>query len=253
VTHRRTTIWLVASLAVVVVVAGLGEVGLRKVLTDRIRTSTRNVLGGSAVDVGIGARPALVDAATGQISAVSLRATSASVCDLSDLDIEAKLSDLRRHGSGAHAEQVDVAITLSGSTLSAAASSAVGGKIASLGILGSGLSAFSGIRIQPDPAHNQLVMQAGPAGIVKLAESVRLDGRVLRMQPTLATLAGRAVPPATVGQLVPRAALTMNLSALPLDLVPTSATVTAAGLRITLHAADAELPKNAVLHCPKLF
>jgi hypothetical protein len=239
---RRTKIWIAGTIGGLVLVAGLGEAGLRILLRHRISSGAQNVLG-SGVDVGIGSRPALIDATTGRIPTVTIRSDSAEVCNLSDVAAAVNLSDVRRKGGQAHASQVNAMITLSGANLSAAAAKVLSSSSSS--VLASTALTLTGLKVQPDPAHQQLIMRLGPGGVFRIGESVRLE-------PAPTTASGQAVPSSLIDRFIPKDGVSVKLDALPLGLEPTSARVTGAGLRITLHAGGTDLSPHAAHTCPAL-
>jgi hypothetical protein len=241
--RRRGLVWVALTLSALIVLAGVGELVARTLIKHTVGSAVAKALN-APVQVAIGSRPVLLDAATGHLSSLTLHSPQLNVCDLIDIDASIHLTDVTRSHGTAHADQVTAAITLSGESLSAAAAKALTSKSPALGAIG--------IAVTADPGSGEMIMQAGPGGLIRVADRVRLDGTTLRIEPSRTTVAGQPVPDSVINQFLPQGGLAMNLTGLPLGLKPTSVAVTDAGLTLTLHAGRTDLKQPPIDSCADL-
>jgi hypothetical protein len=211
---RRRNIVIAVSITAALVVAG--EISVRSWLGNALGTSAQSMLGGHA-SVGIGTRPALIDAVTGSVPTLTIHETEVGVCKIQNVTIDATLNNARRQNgrlavSGSHAS-----IVLPPQVIATMLTKQ----------LGSGMQATVGL----DAAHNLLDLQIG--GLLHVYEQPTLNGNVVSFTPVSATIAGFAAPSGITNQLMPKAGFQQKLPQLPLAMRPDSVQVTSAGVVVT--------------------
>jgi hypothetical protein len=217
---------IVASIVVLLAVA---EVAVRHVVEHRIATAAGKGFTGP-IHVGIGATPALVDAITGHVSKVTVHAPSTNVCQLQAVDAEATLHDVRRSGSTVTIHGTTVEATLTTQTFTALLE-----------------SDFPGVTVRPDPANQTIQVAIGPAGLVDVGETARLDGDTITFTATDLSVLGHPVPATIQAQVTKRLTVKNTLSGLPLDLSPRSLSVTPDGIEITLQGGPTTVRNDSSL------
>lgn len=125
---------------------------------------------------GIGAKPALVDAVTRRIPAVTISAPSTTLCQLQDVDATATLTGVRRSRGTTTIQHASASIVLTQRTLAGR------------------LSNYQNVTVTPDPGAGTLVIRLGPAGLLQVHEQARLDGDTIQLSPSSASVLGRPCP-----------------------------------------------------------
>jgi hypothetical protein len=221
--RRRLYLLLAIGLAACVMLAGAANIAAGHVIRDRISAAAGKRLTGP-ISVGIGAAPALADAVTGHIPAVTIHAPSTTVCNLRSVDAEATLTDVHRsHGQ-----------------------TAVGGATASMLVTTQALASllpgsYGTATVTADPAAGILRIGIGPGGLVQIQESAQLHGDTIQLTPASMTLRGQPAPANLKDALTSHLTIRRTLSGLPLNLTPRSLAITAAGVQVALAAGPGTL------------
>jgi len=221
--RRRRYLLLTAGLAACVVLAGVADLVVGHVISDRISATASKRLTGP-VSVSIGATPALYDAVTGRIPAVTIHAPSTAVCNLRDVDVRATLTDVRRSNSrvttqGVSADMVVTALTFAGLIS----------------------SDFGTPTVTPDPSAGVLRIGIGPGGLLQIEEKAQLHGDTIQLSPAGMSLHGQPVPDSLKGTIASHLIISRTLSGLPLNLTPRSLAITGTGLQVRFAAGPATL------------
>ena len=221
--RRRRYLLLTAGLAACVVLAGVADLVVGHVISDRISATASKRLTGP-VSVSIGATPALYDAVTGRIPAVTIHAPSTAVCNLRDVDVRATLTDVRRSNSrvttqGVSADMVVTALTFAGLIS----------------------SDFGTPTVTPDPSAGVLRIGIGPGGLLQIEEKAQLHGDTIQLSPAGMSLHGQPVPDSLKGTIASHLTISRTLSGLPLNLTPRSLAITGTGLQVRFAAGPATL------------
>jgi hypothetical protein len=221
--RRRLYLLPAIGLAACVVLAGAANIAAGHVIRDRISAAAGKRLTGP-ISVGIGATPALADAVTGHISAVTIHAPSTTVCNLRGVDAEATLTDVHRSRGrmavrGVSADMLVTTYTLTG-LLPRDYGTATVTADASAGILRIGI---------------------GPGGLLQIQETVQLHGDTIQLSPAGMSLHGQPVPARLQDTLTSHLTIHRTLSGLPLNLTPRSLTITTTGLQVALAAGPGTL------------
>ena len=221
--RRRRYLLLTAGLAACVVLAGVADLVVGHVISDRISATASKRLTGP-VSVSIGATPALYDAVTGRIPAVTIHAPSTAVCNLRDVDVRATLTDVRRSNSrvttqGVSADMVVTALTFAGLIS----------------------SDFGTPTVTPDPSAGVLRIGIGPGGLLQIEEKAQLHGDTIQLSPAGMSLHGQPVPDSLKGTIASHLTISRTLSGLPLNLTPRSLAITDTGLQVRFAAGPATL------------
>jgi hypothetical protein len=218
---RRRNLLIAVSLAVLLATAT--EISARIWLDSALRASAQSLLGGHAA-VGIGFRPALIDAMAGSVPTLTIHATQVGVCNIQNVTVDATLNNARRQNgqlavSGSHASIVlppAVITTLLTKRLS------------------SGMQATVGL----DPARNLLVLQID--GLLQVDEQPALKGNVVSFTPVSVGIGGFAAPGGMTGNLMQTAGFQQKLPQLPLGMHPDAVQVTSEGVVVTASGQAAQ-------------
>lgn len=221
--RRRRYLLLTAGLAACVVLAGAADIVVGHVISGRISATASKRLTGP-VSVSIGATPALYDAVTGRIPAVTIHAPSTAVCNLRDVDVRATLTDVRRSNSrvttqGVSADMVVTALTFAGLIS----------------------SDFGTPTVTPEPSAGVLRIGIGPGGLLQIEEKAQLHGDTIQLSPAGMSLHGQPVPDSLKGTIASHLTISRTLSGLPLNLTPRSLAITGTGLQVRFAAGPATL------------
>ena len=228
---RRRRILIAAALTATL--AGTAaEVSARIWLENALSGATGSMLGGHA-SVGIGARPALVDLASGSVPTLTVHAADVNVCKFSGATIDATFHDARRQNGHLAVSSSQASILLP----PAAISSLLGTR------LGGGMTAS----VVPVPATGQLDVSLG--GLIDIYEQPGLKNGMLTFTPTSVGMGGFAAPAGLAGGLTTKAAFTQKLPNLPLALHAQTVTVTADGLLLGA-SGSASAPQPAKSTAP---
>ena len=206
---------------------------MRSAIDGRITAAAEKRLTGP-VSVGIGMAPALLDAATGHIPAVTIQAPSTSMCNLRDVSATASLTGVHRARGGAADQGASADITLTTQTFSA--------------LLGNVASAH----VTADPTAGDLSFALGPGGILQVDETAALNGDTLTFSPASMSLMGGAAPANLQATIDSKLTIRRQLSHLPLGLEPRSVAVTASGVQLHLTAGPATIgagQQGQARHC----
>lgn len=221
--RRRPYLLLAIGLAACVVLAGAANIAAGRVIRDRISAAAGKRLTGP-ISVGIGTAPALADAVTGHISAVTIDAPSTTVCNLRGVDAQATLTDVHRsHGQ-----------------------MAVGRVTASMLVTTQALaillpSRYGTATVTADPAARILRIGIGPGGLLQIQESAQLHGDTIELTPASMTLRGQPAPANLQDAIASHLTIRRTFSGLPLNLTPRSLAITAAGVQVALAAGPGTL------------
>lgn len=212
--RRRRYLLLTAGLAACAVLAGVADIVVGHVISDRISATASKRLTGP-VSVSIGATPALYDAVTGRIPAVTIHAPSTAVCKLRDVDVRATLTDVRRSNSRVTTQGVSVDMVVTARTFA--------------GLISSG---FGTPTVTPDPSAGVLRIGIGPGGLLQIDEKAQLHGDTIQLSPAGMSLHGQPVPDGLQGTIASHLTISRTLSGLPLNLTPRSLAITGTGLQV---------------------
>jgi LmeA-like phospholipid-binding len=213
--HRQHAIVIAIVAAIVVTALAAGELTARQTLEDRIATALQATVGGS-VSVGIGATPALVDLAKGSISNVSVTVDGLHACKLGDVTLTASFQHVTRSGAQVRIASSQARMLLPPSAITAA--------------LGQANPRLSQATVQPDPATGTLAIALGPGGVLTADERPVLDGDAVRFAPEGVLLNDAPAPASLARSLTAKAAFTIPLPYLPMNLTARSVQVTRDGL-----------------------
>ena len=221
--RRRRSLLLTAGLAACVVLAGAADIVVGHVISGRISATASKRLTGP-VSVSIGATPALYDAVTGRIPAVTIHAPSTAVCNLRDVDVRATLTDVRRSNSRVTTQGVSADMVVTARTLA--------------GLISSG---FGTPTVTPEPSAGVLRIGIGPGGLLQIEEKAQLHGDTIQLSPAGMSLHGQPVPDSLKGTIASHLTISRTLSGLPLNLTPRSLAITGTGLQVRFAAGPATL------------
>ncbi|MBL1084671.1 DUF2993 domain-containing protein [Streptomyces actinomycinicus] len=215
--RRRTTVVLTVVLTLAAALTGTAEVTVRDRIADRIAAAAGKRLG-TTPDVGLGSTPALWQLARGTLPDVELTADGVATRHMTGLAVDAHLHQVRRSGKGGTVGSSAVTVDADAASLA--------------GTGGSGV-------VVPDPAHGRLVVHLGRSGALTVPVTPTLHGRTIRLVPGRPAFDGSPLPGALAQEVTARAARTIPLTDLPLELRPRRLTVTDTGLRLTLSGGHA--------------
>ena len=221
--RSRRYLLLTAGLAACVVLAGAADIVVGHVISGRISATASKRLTGP-VSVSIGATPALYDAVTGRIPAVTIHAPSTAVCNLRDVDVRATLTDVRRSNSRVTTQGVSADMVVTARTLAGLIS-----------------SDFGTPTVTPDPSAGVLRIGIGPGGLLQIEEKAQLHGDTIQLSPAGMSLHGQPVPDSLKGTIASHLTISRTLSGLPLNLTPRSLAITGTGLQVRFAAGPATL------------
>jgi hypothetical protein len=221
--RRRRCLLLTAGLAACAVLAGAADIVVGHVISGRISATASKRLTGP-VSVSIGATPALYDAVTGRIPAVTIHAPSTAVCNLRDVDVRATLTDVRRSNSRVTTQGVSVDMVVTARTFA--------------GLISGG---FGTPAVTPDPSAGVLRIGIGPGGLLQIDEKAQLHGDTIQLSPAGMSLHGQPVPDGLQGTIASHLTISRTLSGLPLNLTPRSLAITGTGLQVRFAAGPATL------------
>ena len=221
--RRRRYLLLTAGLAACVVLAGAADIVVGHVISDRISATASKRLTGP-MSVSIGATPALYDAVTGRISAVTIHAPSTAVCNLRDVDVRATLTDVRRSNGRVTTQGVSADMVVTALTFARLIS-----------------SDFGTPTVTPDPSAGVLRIGIGPGGLLQIDEKAQLHGDTIQLSPVGMSLHGQPVPDSLKGTIASHLTISRTLSGLPLNLTPRSLAITGTGLQVRFAAGPATL------------
>jgi LmeA-like phospholipid-binding len=221
--RRRRCLLLTAGLAACAVLAGAADIVVGHVISGRISATASKRLTGP-VSVSIGATPALYDAVTGRIPAVTIHAPSTAVCNLRDVDVRATLTDVRRSNSRVTTQGVSADMVVTARTLAGLIS-----------------SDFGTPTVTPDPSAGVLRIGIGPGGLLQIEEKAQLHGDTIQLSPAGMSLHGQPVPDSLKGTIASHLTISRTLSGLPLNLTPRSLAITGTGLQVRFAAGPATL------------
>ena len=233
---RRTPLWrqrrILIAAAVTAALAGAAEAGTRIWLENALDGATASMLGGQA-SVGIGARPALIDLATGSVPTLTVHATGVNVCKVQGATIDATFQDARRQNGHLTVASSQASILLPPTAIASLVDAR----------LGTGMTAT----VIPDPATGRLDVRIG--GLLDLFEQPGLKNGTLTFTPASVGIGGFAAPAGLAGGLGSKAAVSQKLPVLPLAMHAQTVTVTADGLLLGA-AGSASGPQPAKATAP---
>jgi hypothetical protein len=214
---------LLIAVSIVAVLAAAGEISVRTWMGSALRATAQSMLGGHA-SVGIGARPALIDAMTGSVPTLTIHETRVAVCKIQNVTVDATLTNARRQNgsfavSGSHAS-----VVLPPQVIATMLTKRLGG----------GMQATVAL----DAPHNLLDLQIG--GLLNVYEQPALNGNVVTFMPVSASIAGFPAPGKITTQLMPKARFQQKLPRLPLAMRPDAVQVTSAGVVVTASGPAAQ-------------
>lgn len=186
------------------VLAGVADIVVGHVISGRISATASKRLTGP-VSVSVGATPALYDAVTGRIPAVTSHAPSTAVCNLRDVDVRATLTDVRRSNSRVTTQGVSADMVVTARTFAGLIS-----------------SDFGTPTVTPDPSAGVLRIGIGPGGLLQIEEKAQLHGDTIQLSPAGMSLHGQPVPDSLKGTIASHLTISRTLSGLPLNLTPRS-------------------------------
>jgi hypothetical protein len=226
--HCRRVI-LACTLAGTMLVATAAEAVTRHAIDNRITATARKKLTGP-ISAGIGLTPALLDAATGQIPAITITAPSTSLCNLHEADLTATFTDVHRNQGTVTTQGSHVSLVLTPASLT--------GKLT---------SRYKHATVTTYPATGSLMISLGISQAIRVDEKASLNANTITLRPAAIALFGRSLPltPQTADKLT----IHRTLSRLPLGLTPTSLSVTGNGLQINLTSGPATLSQTASHSC----
>ena len=232
---RRPSIALISVGTLLTLTLG-AEVTAHTLIDHKIGTIAGRAFEASHPNVSIGSTPVLVDLASGQISKVSVDSSSATICQLSGVDVSATLHDVgisSDDGQGRSVGHTHATLIL-GST---ALQSAVATKNSKLA---------AALTISTDPANDLVHVKIGPGGLVDVAERPSLDGQTMKISLESVTVAGRPVPTSLATQLTGGSSPNeRSFTELPMGLKATGVAVTDAGIAVTFDGGATHLPTAA--------
>lgn len=201
---------------------GIAEVTARSVVEARLAEASMRILHAKA-DVSLGGPPAVAQFATKHFPDVRMSVDDASFGQISDVDIRARLTDVRRHADEFTVIRTNVVAAADLATLEATFSNRLSRPIA----------------VTPDPDNQVLLLRTGPAGLVQITLRPVLAGSTLRFDAQEVTVAGTPVeaPPRTDGL-----SDTVDLSNLPLELQAHGLVVADDGLHVDFTGGPATIP-----------
>jgi hypothetical protein len=209
---RRRRI-LIAAVLTAALAGTAAEVSARIWLENTLSGATGSMLGGHA-SVGIGARPALIDLASGSVPTLTVHAADVNVCKISGATVDATFQDARRQNGHLAVASSQASILLP----PAAIASLLGTR------LGGGMTAT----VVPVPSTGQLDVSLG--GLIDIYEQPALKNGMLTFTPSSVGMGGFAAPAGLAGGLTTKAAFSQKLPNLPLALHAQTVTVTPDGL-----------------------
>ncbi len=209
---RRRRI-LIAAVLTAALAGTAAEVSARIWLENGLSGATSSMLGGHA-SVGIGARPALIDLASGSVPTLTVHAAGVNVCKIAGATIDATFHDARRQNGHLAVASSQASILLP----PAAIASLLGTR------LGGGMAAS----VVPVPSTGQLDVRLG--GLLDIYEQPGLKNGMLTFAPSSVGMGGFAAPAGLAGGLMTKAAFSQKLPNLPLALHAQTVTVTPDGL-----------------------
>jgi len=218
---RRRRILITAALTVAI--AGAAEMSTRIWLENTLSSATAPLLGGHA-SVGIGARPALIDLATGSVPTLTVHAAGVDVCKIHGATIDATFHDAQRRNGRLAVASSQASILLPPQAIASLLDAR----------LGAGMTAT----VTPDPSAGQLDVRIG--GFVDLYEQPGLKNGTLTFTPASVGIGGFAAPAGLAGGLSTKAAVSQKLPALPLAMHAQSVTVTSDGLLLDAAGSASE-------------
>lgn len=225
---RRRRPWLIGLVAAVVLVALVagGELFVRHQLRSSVSDAMSDGLHAPSVEVGIGSSPALLDLGRGRIDQVSLSARKATVCQVRDVSLDAKVRNVSTSASGGRIGASALTLTLSGRSLN--------------DLLANSKNA-EGVTATIDPSSDS-VRLVGLGGLAHVQARPKLTGGKLGFTVVSASFAGHRVPSGKAQKLLGGDG--SGLSKLPLGLRATAAKVTSAGLEASFRGRPTTLPHD---------
>ena len=230
---------LIAAVLAAAVVGTAAEVSARIWLENALSGATGPMLGGHA-SVGIGARPALIDLASGSVPTLTVHAAGVNVCKFSGATIDATFHDARRQNGHLAVASSQASILLP----PAAIESLLGTR------LGGGMTAS----VVPIPSTGQLDVRLG--GLIDIYEQPGLKNGMLTFTPSSVAMGGFAAPAGLTGGLTTKAAFSQKLPNLPLALHAQTVAVTSDGLVLgasgsasSPQPAKSTAPSNGLRSC----
>jgi len=221
--RRRGTVIAIAA-ALVVTASALGELIVRQTLESRIGTALASSVN-ATVHIGIGATPALLDLAKGSVSTVSVTIDGFRTCKLGAVTLDGSFHDATRNGGQVHTTASQASMTIPPTTLTS--------------LLAQHNPQLARASVQPDPATGSLQIALGTGGLLTITEQPALSGEILRFTPGPLLLGGAPAPAAFAQNLAAKAALTIPLPHLPMNLTPRSVQVTSDGIVVTASGGPA--------------
>ncbi|WP_188836276.1 LmeA family phospholipid-binding protein [Flexivirga endophytica] len=225
-TRRPWLIGIVAAFVVVALVVG-AEVFARHQLRSKVSDAMANGLHTSRVDVGIGSSPALLDLGRGTIDQVSLNARKATVCQVRDVSLDAKVHDVSTSPSGGRIGASELTLTLTGKSLN----DLLAGSGKADGVTATTRSGSDTVRL------------TGLGGLARVQVRPKVTDGKLDFTVVSASFAGRPVPAAQAQKLL-RGGGANRLEELPLGLRATAVQVTDAGLETSFRGEPTTLPEG---------
>ena len=221
--RRRGAVIAIAA-ALVVTASALGELIARHTLESRISTALASSVN-ATVHVGIGATPALLDLAKGSVSTVSVTIDGFQTCKLGAVTLNGSFRDATRNSGQVHTTASQASMTIPSSTLTS--------------LLAQRNPQLAHASVQPDPATGALEIALGPGGVLTITEQPALSGETLQFAPENLLLDGAPAPAALAQNLAAKAAFTIPLPHLPMNLTPRSVLVTGGGIVVTASGGPA--------------
>lgn len=218
----------VLALTLLVVVA---EVVVGNVIHDRIAHAIE-ARTDSQVSVDLGSRPALIDLAAGDIP--QLKLSAGDVCGLEGVSVAAALDGV---GIGSPVGYEASAVTVAASTGAIEALLSRSPQAAKLERLGA--------EVVAEPSAEELLLRAGPGGLLEVPLRPVLSGDTLSLEPGTPTVMGRPLPAAATGRLGKIAPKPRSLDHLPLGLHPDDVRVTAEGVEFDLRGGAGTIDRGA--------
>lgn len=220
--RRRLRVILTIGLALCLGGAMSAEIIVRHAIDGRIADAARRHVSGP-VTVGIGTTPALLDAAIGSIPRVTISSHSDTICRLHGVAVTAVLTGLHRTSGGASLSGASAAVTLTAQTFR--------------GVLGGRGTAA----VTPDPTAGGLSISAGPGGLLRVLEKVRLQDDTLTFSPANVSVLGKPASSSLHDTISRKLTIHRKMAGLPLGLAARSVAITSSGVRIRLAGGPANL------------
>lgn len=229
-TSKRTRIALIAALVVGALVVALiaGEMYARHTVKTCMSSQFESELG-TKVDVGLSAKPMLLQMVDKDVPYVSIDSDDSSFGPAKDMKVHAEVHDVK----------IDQTAQSSGSIGSSTADI----DWSTQGILATvQAQSFGGLvsAVTASEADGTLTFDVGPAGLAKLTVRPDVQGNTVNLETTNAEILGLGLPTDLVDGIVKT--IGDSLQTYPLGMSPKSVTISDTGLKMSLAGGQYTMP-----------